>query len=370
MGSEDVLVEIHPRELRFLFEVKKQSSCSVHLANRSDQYVAFKIKTTSPKRYCVRPNVGVILPRASQHFVVTMQAQKNAPPDLQIKDKFLVQTTVVPFGTADEDIVPAFFSKETDQYIEENKLRVVLVSTSQPQEEQLITGVAHAKSTVEVPMAEEILDNMNEVPNVVNEVHHPLKASYPPLRETPAILSEIPSPVKESRTVLQDFLVPSKEAPFSLTESAPILKETSAVSVESHYSSTKTSATLNESPPLKDTPAPRELAILSDKGPANAENLDLSHVTEDVQNLQSKLNNLEAKLEDAETLIVKLREETRTTIQERDKLQKDMVFLKRGQAGFPLLFVLYMAFVGMSLGYLLHVLEMRHLGVAELSGSG
>ncbi|XP_062181456.1 vesicle-associated protein 2-2-like isoform X2 [Phragmites australis] len=363
MGSEDDLVEIHPRELRFLFEVKKQSSCSVHLANRSDQYVAFKIKTTSPKRYCVRPNVGVILPRASCHFVVTMQAQKNAPPDLQIKDKFLVQTTVVPFGTADEDIVRAFFSKETGRYIEENKLRVVLVSTTQPQEpqeEQLITGVAHAKSTVEVPVAEKILDNMNEVPNVVNEVHQPLKASYPHLRETPAILSDIPSPVKERPTVLRDFLVPSKESPFTLTESAPSLKETSAVSVGSLYSSTETSATLNESPPLKDTPAPREFAILSDKGPANAENLHLSHITEDVQNLQSKLNNLEAKLEEAETLIVKLREETRTTIQERDKLRKEMVFFKRAgtarsQAGFPLLFVVYMAVVGMSLGYILHL---------------
>jgi len=41
-----------------------------------------------------------------------MQAVKNAPPDLQIKDKFLVQTTVVPFGTADEDIVPAFVSMQ------------------------------------------------------------------------------------------------------------------------------------------------------------------------------------------------------------------------------------------------------------------
>ncbi|CAD6272292.1 unnamed protein product [Miscanthus lutarioriparius] len=68
MGSEDVLVEIHPRELRFLVEVKKQSSCCIHLVNKSDQYVAFKVKTTSPKKYCVRPNIGVILPLASRDF--------------------------------------------------------------------------------------------------------------------------------------------------------------------------------------------------------------------------------------------------------------------------------------------------------------
>ncbi|GJN14219.1 hypothetical protein PR202_gb01014 [Eleusine coracana subsp. coracana] len=190
-GGEDRLVVIHPDEICFLFEVKKQISCSIHLANRSDHYVAFKVKTTSPKIYCVRPNVGVILPRSSRDFTVTMQEQKTAPPNLQIKDKFLVQTTVVPVGTTDEDIFPAY-------------------------------------------------------------------------------------------------------------------------------------------------------------------------VAEDVQDLQSKLNNLEAKLEEAETLIVKLREETRTTIEERDKLRKEMVFLRgastaRIQSGFPMLFVLYMAFVGMSLGFLLHL---------------
>uniref|UniRef100_A0A0A8ZNC9 Uncharacterized protein n=1 Tax=Arundo donax TaxID=35708 RepID=A0A0A8ZNC9_ARUDO len=200
---------------------------------------------------------------------------------------------------------------------------------------------------------------MNEVPDVVNKVCHPLKASYAPSSETPAILREISSPVKGSPSGVRDFLIPSKEAPYTLTESAPSLKETSATSVESHYSSTETSAILNESPPLKDSPAPRELAILSGQGPANAENRHLSHVT-DVQNLQLKLNNIEAKLEVAETLIVKLREEIRTTIQERDKLLKEMVFLKsagtaRTQAGFPLLFVLYMAFVGVSLGYLLQL---------------
>ncbi|KAK3138951.1 hypothetical protein QOZ80_5AG0375660 [Eleusine coracana subsp. coracana] len=358
-GGEDRLVEIHPDEICFLFEVKKQISCSIHLANRSDHYVAFKVKTTSPKKYCVRPNVGVILPRSSRDFTVTMQEQKTAPPNLQIKDKFLVQTTVVPLGTTDEDIFPAFFSRETGRHIEQNKMRVVLVSTTQPQVEQLITDVRDAKPTVEVPLAEEKLVNMNEVPNVVNEVRHPLKASYPPLRETPAILSEIPSPGKEN-PILRDFLVPSKEAPFTLSDSAPSLKESPTVSVESHFCSTETIATIKESPPLEDTPAPRGLAILSDKGHANSENRHLSHVAEDVQDLQSKLNNLEAKLEEAETLIVKLREETITTIEERDKLRKEMVFLRgagtaRIQSGFPMLFVLYIAFVGMSLGYLVHL---------------
>ncbi|KAJ1262624.1 hypothetical protein BS78_09G123100 [Paspalum vaginatum] len=369
MGSEGVLVEIHPAELRFLVEVKKQSSCCVHLVNKSDQYVAFKVKTTSPKRYCVRPNVGVILPLASCDFTVTMQAPKNAPPDLQIKDKFLVQTTVVPFGTADEDIVPAFFSKETGRYIEEKKLKVVLVSMAQLQVEQPTYGVPYGKETVGVPVTE-ILDTVNEALNAVNEVHNPLQASFPPLRGTPAF-SRISSPVKECPTFLQDFLVPPRQASSILSESA----SNSSAFIDTQFSSTETSIDLKESP-LEYTPGPSEVPSLSDKESINADNrvpslsdkesinADNRHidVAEDVQSLQLKLNNLEVKLEDAEALIVKLREVNKTTIQERDDLRKDVVLLKRAGAarsqistGFPLFFVIYMAVVGMSLGYLLHL---------------
>nr|GMD87430.1 vesicle-associated protein 2-2-like [Ipomoea batatas] len=80
----------------------KQSSCVVHLTNITDQYVAFKVKTTSPKKYCVRPNIGIIKPKATVEFRVTMQAQSAAPFDMQCKDKFLIQSTVVPFGKMEE----------------------------------------------------------------------------------------------------------------------------------------------------------------------------------------------------------------------------------------------------------------------------
>lgn len=122
------IVEIQPRELKFIFELKKQSSCSVHLANVTDKYVAFKVKTTSPKKYCVRPNVGIIKPKSTCDFTVTMQAQKSTPSDMNCKDKFLIQSTLVPFGISEDDITPSMFSKDGNKYIEETKLRVVLTS--------------------------------------------------------------------------------------------------------------------------------------------------------------------------------------------------------------------------------------------------
>jgi hypothetical protein len=35
---------------------------------------------------------------------VTMQAQRTAPPDMNCKDKFLILSTVVPYGTTEDDI--------------------------------------------------------------------------------------------------------------------------------------------------------------------------------------------------------------------------------------------------------------------------
>ncbi|KAK4759186.1 hypothetical protein SAY87_022317 [Trapa incisa] len=100
------LLEIQPRLLKFTFELKKQSSCSVVLANKTEQYVAFKVKTTSPRKYIVRPNSGVIKPKSSFSVTVTMQPQKVAPPEMQSKDKFLVQSSLVPYGTSEDEISP------------------------------------------------------------------------------------------------------------------------------------------------------------------------------------------------------------------------------------------------------------------------
>ncbi|ESW26216.1 hypothetical protein PHAVU_003G100500 [Phaseolus vulgaris] len=124
------LLQIDPPELRFVFELKKQSSSLVQLGNRTDHYIAFKVKTTSPKKYCVRPNIGIIKPNEKCDFTVTMQAQRIAPPDMQCKDKFLIQTTVAPFGATEEDITYNMFVKDSGRLIEEKKLRVVLISPS------------------------------------------------------------------------------------------------------------------------------------------------------------------------------------------------------------------------------------------------
>ncbi|XP_063944865.1 vesicle-associated protein 2-1 [Daucus carota subsp. sativus] len=127
MGVSNQFVTINPDELKFQFELEKQVCCDLKVANTTDQHVAFKVKTTSPKKYFVRPNTGVIQPWDSCVIRVTLQAQKEYPPDMQCKDKFLLQSTKVSQQTDIDELPANTFNKEGGKVVEDCKLRVVYV---------------------------------------------------------------------------------------------------------------------------------------------------------------------------------------------------------------------------------------------------
>ncbi|XP_019445027.1 PREDICTED: GATA transcription factor 26-like isoform X3 [Lupinus angustifolius] len=132
-SSANQLISISPDELRFHFELDKQTFCDLKVANNTESYVAFKVKTTSPKKYFVRPNTGLIQPWDSCIIRVTLQAQHEYPPDMQCKDKFLLQSTVVNSNTDVDELPPDTFTKESGNTIEEMKLRVAYISPNSPQ---------------------------------------------------------------------------------------------------------------------------------------------------------------------------------------------------------------------------------------------
>lgn len=66
-------VEVSPSDLRFRFQLNKQLLATITVNNPNGQRVAFKIKTTAPKKYVVRPSSGVVEPRSNQSVQVIMQ---------------------------------------------------------------------------------------------------------------------------------------------------------------------------------------------------------------------------------------------------------------------------------------------------------
>ncbi|XP_051218721.1 vesicle-associated protein 1-3 isoform X1 [Lolium perenne] len=126
------LLRVSPSELKIPYEVKRQRSCCMQLMNKTDKYVAFKVKTTNPRKYSVRHSCGILLPRSSCSVTVTMLAPKEMQLDYHCKDKFLVQSAVARDGATMRDFVPELFTRAPGRLIEEFKLRVVYIAANPP----------------------------------------------------------------------------------------------------------------------------------------------------------------------------------------------------------------------------------------------
>ncbi|XP_017787845.1 PREDICTED: vesicle-associated membrane protein-associated protein B isoform X2 [Habropoda laboriosa] len=91
---EQILI-IEPRgELRFRGPFTEIATTShIKLTNPTNHYIYFKVKTTAPRRYCVRPNAGCVRPGTSIQISVTLQPTDYDPAEKN-KHKFMVQAIV------------------------------------------------------------------------------------------------------------------------------------------------------------------------------------------------------------------------------------------------------------------------------------
>lgn len=93
----------------------------MRLTNPTEHVILFKIKTTAPKKYCVRPNCGVLEPKDTIEITIVLQpfifeaAEKN-------KHKFMVQSMIMPEGDVHIDTV---WKDCNPQNLMDSKLRCV-----------------------------------------------------------------------------------------------------------------------------------------------------------------------------------------------------------------------------------------------------
>lgn len=75
----------------------QQTTEYLQLSNNSNTPLAFKVKTTAPKLYCVRPNAGLIHPNESAEISIILQGfAQPLPQDYKCKDKFLIVSLPAP----------------------------------------------------------------------------------------------------------------------------------------------------------------------------------------------------------------------------------------------------------------------------------
>jgi hypothetical protein len=104
----------------------------MQLTNTTGDRVAFKVKTTSPKKYCVRPSSGIIEPNAVKEVQVILQSQREPPVSYaDCRDKFLVQC--IKIDASVKEVTSELFADPTKaKEMKQTKLRVVMIPPAKP----------------------------------------------------------------------------------------------------------------------------------------------------------------------------------------------------------------------------------------------
>ncbi|KAG5391650.1 hypothetical protein IGI04_021613 [Brassica rapa subsp. trilocularis] len=327
------LLDIQPRTLKFVVDLKKQSTCVVQLTNTTNLFVAFKVKTTSPKKYCVRPNVGVVAPKSSCEFSVIMQAFKEPPPDMVCKDKFLIQSTAVPEETTDEDITASMEAVFEDSILKDR--------------------VYGQSETLRPPQYE---SEIVKEPRMVG--HDELKAPYD---------AKEANDLKATKGGYATSNL-EKEAefdPIRYADDGRGIKSTHnldtptkmAMDLDQGFANGKASANSVSYSDEPKIPRNRDVVQMQQTDAQNIKALEESKLVKDIEGMKLKVNALESKLKQADSTISKLMEERSTSFQHRESLQQELAELrtkkivKEVHIGFPLLYVCVVAFISIVIGY-------------------
>ncbi|CAO3637517.1 unnamed protein product [Mucor fragilis] len=209
---------------------------SIHVKNPGAEPVIFKVKTTAPKQYCVRPNAGRIEPNSEIEVQIILQPFKDElPEDFKCKDKFLVQTAPVSAAFEQNDITSMWSHVETNERasMHQHKLRCAFVGpreeahevnettqASIPEPVTTADGIASSTITHSEP-------SQQQPPAIPSHHDH---TTEEPLKENIASAVNAPAPIVAAAAAAGAFATPttttssreiSSEAPAPISPTVP-----------------------------------------------------------------------------------------------------------------------------------------------------
>ncbi|XP_074661784.1 vesicle-associated membrane protein-associated protein A-like [Tubulanus polymorphus] len=119
---EQVLALEPAYELRFRGPFTDVVTADLQLSNPTEKRVCFKVKTTAPKKYCVRPNSGIVDPGSKVNVAVMLQPFDYDPSEKN-KHKFMVQSMFAPNGPIES--VDNLWKEAAPETLMDSKLRCV-----------------------------------------------------------------------------------------------------------------------------------------------------------------------------------------------------------------------------------------------------
>ncbi|KAJ7549701.1 hypothetical protein O6H91_07G063600 [Diphasiastrum complanatum] len=125
----DRLLKIEPEQVVLHFEVRRRCAGTFILRNVIDTMpVAFKVETTAPKKYGVKPSNGVIGPFGIAIVEIMYYAHFGLPKEYPfIQDQFLVKSLVVPASARYKTVPKEWFSCKRRQVYSDTSLRIVMI---------------------------------------------------------------------------------------------------------------------------------------------------------------------------------------------------------------------------------------------------
>ncbi|XP_051010396.1 vesicle-associated membrane protein-associated protein A isoform X1 [Acomys russatus] len=177
---EQILVLDPPSDLKFKGPFTDVVTTNLKLRNPSDRKVCFKVKTTAPRRYCVRPNSGVIDPGSIVTVSVMLQPF-DYDPNEKSKHKFMVQTIFAPPNISDMEAV---WKEAKPDELMDSKLRCVFEMPNEndklgktlPGITTAVTSVSNICNTVATPASYHMKSDPRELKEVKQNDMEPSKA--------------------------------------------------------------------------------------------------------------------------------------------------------------------------------------------------
>lgn len=162
------------------------STAFITIHNQTDEIKAFKIRTTAPKLYCVRPNAAIIQPGETIKISVIFLGLPQEPTeDYKCRDKFLVIVLPAPYKSDSSHAVSEIWNDLENEFKSQaiqKKIKVVYdspisippsVSTNKQDEQQVKNQ--RIVSTNNVNQSEQKLSDKQVTPGKENILENDVK---------------------------------------------------------------------------------------------------------------------------------------------------------------------------------------------------
>ncbi|KAJ1613054.1 vesicle-associated membrane protein [Cryptosporidium canis] len=204
------LVKVHPEKaLEFPLVLYSSITTPLIIENITSSTVAFKIKTTAPRGYLVRPSSGLIQSGQTKEIQVILQPLQSVE-QASPSHRFLIQTTT--FDSSMEQLTKDFWQDLTKEQLFEHRLSVIFKQENMGVSEPISSSAAGSSSNSSQGAPAPVLSSGTVQPNsaLTSTIDAEFKNKYDELVQYCLALEKQSNELKEEVVSLKEKLEKSE----------------------------------------------------------------------------------------------------------------------------------------------------------------